>query len=85
MHTLELAAMEAADQHIRSSLEFSILPKDTSTFKPEESNQLPSVKKMQALPLSHSHQLFINNNTLPELFLIALFIFVHTILCLVLL
>ena len=36
-----VAAMQCADQHIRSSLEFSILPQDTSTCKPGESNQQP--------------------------------------------
>ena len=35
---------------------FSILPKNTSTCRPGESNQLPSDNKMLALPLSHSRQ-----------------------------
>ena len=40
IHTLmEVAAMQGADQHIWSSLEFSILPEDTSTCRPGESNQ----------------------------------------------
>ena len=39
---------------IRSSLGFSILPKDTSTYRPGEWNQRPSDKKTMALPLSHS-------------------------------
>ena len=37
--------------HIRSSLGVSILPKDTSTCRPGESNQRPSYNKMLALPL----------------------------------
>ena len=44
--------MQGADQHIRSSLGLSLLPKDTSTCRPGESNQLPSNKMMPALPLS---------------------------------
>ena len=37
IHTLMVvAAMQGADQHIRSSLGFSILRKDTSTWRPEE-------------------------------------------------
>ena len=31
--------MQAADQHTRTSLGFSILPKDTLTCRPGESNQ----------------------------------------------
>ena len=39
IHTLTaMAAMQGADQHIRSSLGFSILPKDTSTRRPGEWN-----------------------------------------------
>ena len=34
-----VAAMGGADEHIRGSLGFSILPKDTSTCRPGESNQ----------------------------------------------
>ena len=49
-----VAAMQGADQHIRSSLGFSVLPKDTSTCRPGESNQRPSNNMMLALPLSHS-------------------------------
>lgn len=53
IHTLMVvAAIRGAD--IRSSLEFSILLKDTSICKPEESNQRPSNNKTLALPLSHS-------------------------------
>ena len=37
-----MAVKQGADQHIRSSLGFSILPKDTLTRRPEESNQRPS-------------------------------------------
>ena len=50
------AAMQAADQHIRNSLAFSILPKDTSTCRPWESNQQPSDNKTLALPLRQSWQ-----------------------------
>ena len=40
IHTLMVvAAMQGADQHIRSSLGFSILPKDTWTCRPGELNQ----------------------------------------------
>ena len=43
IHTLILvAAMQGADKHIKSSLGHSILPKDTSTCRPGESNQRPS-------------------------------------------
>ena len=48
--------MQGAD--IRSSLGFSILPKDTSICQPEEWNQRPSNDKMLALPLSHSCSAF---------------------------
>ena len=42
IHTLmALGAMQGADQHIRSTLWFSILPKDTSTCRAGESNQRP--------------------------------------------
>ena len=52
IHTLmAVAAMQGDDQHIRSSLGFSILPKDTLTCRPGESNQQPSSNKMLALPL----------------------------------
>ena len=44
-----VAAMQGANQHIRSSLGFSILPKDTLTCQPGESNQQPSDNKMLAL------------------------------------
>ena len=36
---MELADMQRADQHIRSSLGFSILPKDTLTHWPGDWNQ----------------------------------------------
>ena len=39
---MAVAAMQGANQHIRSSLGFSTLPKDTSTCRPGESNQRPS-------------------------------------------
>ena len=43
IHTLmAVVAMQGADQQIRSSLRFSILPKDTSTCKSGELNQWPS-------------------------------------------
>ena len=44
------------NQHIRSSWGFSILPKDTLTCRPGESNQRPSNKKTLALSLSHRDQ-----------------------------
>ena len=50
---MAVAAVQGADQHIRSSLEFSILPKDTLTCRPGESNQQPFNNKTPAL--SHSH------------------------------
>ena len=53
-HTLmAVAAMQAADWHIRSSLGFSILPKDTWTCRPGELNQQDNNKAM-VVPLSHS-------------------------------
>ena len=55
-----VAAIQGADQHIRSSLGFSILPKDTSTYGPGESNQQPSINKALALPLSNSHPQFLS-------------------------
>ena len=55
-HTfMVVAVMQGADQYIRSSLGFSILPKDTSTCRPGESNQWPSDYKKLALRLSHRH------------------------------
>ena len=39
-------------QHIRSRLGFSILPKDTSSCRPGESNHRPSDNQMLALPLT---------------------------------
>ena len=57
VHTLMVvAAMQGVEQHIRSSLGFSILPKNTSTCRPGESNQWTSDNKTLALPLSHSCQ-----------------------------
>ena len=50
IHTLMVvAAMQGADQHIRSSLGFSILPKDTSTWRPGELNQRPVTFKNRTL------------------------------------
>ena len=52
-----VADMQLAEQHIRSSLGFiifSILPKDTSTCRPGESNPRHSDNKTLALLLSHS-------------------------------
>ena len=40
-----VATMQGADQHIRSSLGFSILPKDTLTCRPGKPNQQPSDNK----------------------------------------
>ena len=54
------AAMQGVDQHIRSSLGFSILPKDTSTCSPGESNQRPSDNKALPLPLSHSRLMLLD-------------------------
>ena len=52
---MAVAALQDADQHIRSSLGLSILPKDNSTCRPGEwSQQQPSDNKTLALPLSHS-------------------------------
>ena len=42
---MAVAATQSASQHIRSSLGFNILPKDTSTCRPGESNQHPSNDK----------------------------------------
>ena len=53
-HTLMVvAAMQGAGQHIRSSLGISILPKDTSTCRPGESNQQAFVDKTLALNIGH--------------------------------
>ena len=41
-----------ADQHIRSSLQFSIFPMHTAACRPGELNQQPSYNKMLALPLN---------------------------------
>ena len=49
-----MAAMQGADQHIRGSLGFSILPKDSSTCRPGESNQRPADNKTLAPVLSCS-------------------------------
>ena len=49
-----VAATQGADQHIRNSSGFSILPKDTLTYRSGTSNQQPSNNKTLALPLSHS-------------------------------
>ena len=53
IHTLmAVAAMQGADQHVRSSLGLSILGKNTWTCRPRpgESNQRPAGNKMSALP-----------------------------------
>ena len=42
--------MKGANQHIGSSLGFSILPKDISRCRPGELNQQSSNNKMLALP-----------------------------------
>ena len=46
--------MQGADQHIRSSSGFSILPKGASICSPGESNPRPSNNKMWAVPLGHN-------------------------------
>ena len=61
------AAMQGADQHTRSILGFSILPKVTSTCRPGETNQQPSDNKTLALPQSHSPPTAISNVQLPSL------------------
>ena len=43
-------AVRGANRHIRSSLGFSILPKDTLTCRPGESNQQPSDNNTLVLP-----------------------------------
>ena len=50
-----VAAMQGVNQHIRSSLGFSILPKDTLAWRPGESNQRPSNNNNLALTLTHSY------------------------------
>ena len=45
---------DGADQHIRTGLGFSILPKDTLTCRLGESNQRPFDNKMLVVPLSLS-------------------------------
>ena len=50
IHTLmAVAAMQDDNQHIGSSLGFSILPKDNLTCRPGELNQQPSNKKTLAV------------------------------------
>ena len=49
-----VAAMQGADQHGRSSLGFSILPKDTLTCRPGESNPQPSSGSNPEPQLPHS-------------------------------
>ena len=56
---MPVAAIQGADQHIRSSLGFSILPTDILTCRTGESNQQLSDNKTVVLPLSHSRQIFI--------------------------
>ena len=47
-HTpIGVAATQGAAQHIRSSLGFSILPKDTSTCRPGESNRKFTTQEVQ--------------------------------------
>ena len=51
IHTLmAVAAIQGADQHIKSSLGFVILPKDTSKCRPGESNQQASQKRHWLCP-----------------------------------
>ena len=54
---MPVAAIQGADQHIRSSLGFSILPTDILTCRTGESNRQLSDNKTVVLPLSHSHPL----------------------------
>lgn len=54
IHWWQWLLMQGANLHIRSSLGFSILPKDTSTWRPGESIQRTSDNKMLALSLSPS-------------------------------
>ena len=50
IHTrMVVAAMQGTNQHIRSSLGFSILPKDILTCRPGESNRQPSDDRTLAL------------------------------------
>ena len=66
IHTMMMVApMQGTDQHTRCSLGFSILPKDTSTCRPGESNQWPSNNKTLALPLIHSRTFFAIAEILP--------------------
>ena len=53
---MAVAAMQGDNQHIRSSLGFSILQKDTSTWRPGELNQWPSDNNLLDLALSHSRR-----------------------------
>lgn len=53
-----VAATQGVDQHVRSSLGFVLL-KDTLTCGPGESIQRPSDNETLALPLSHSHPVYI--------------------------
>ena len=48
------AAMQGADQHIRSSFGFSILPKDSFTCRLRELNQQPTSNETLTLAQSHS-------------------------------
>ena len=52
--------MQGADQQIRSSSGFSILPKDTLTWRLRESNQRSSDNNTLAQPLSPSRHLSLN-------------------------
>ena len=47
--------MQGANQHIKSSSRFSILPKEMSTYRRGESNQRPSNNKTLGSTQSHSH------------------------------
>ena len=69
---MAVAAIQGANQHIRSSLGFKILPKDTLTCRPGESYQWPSDNETLALPLSHSHHVAVsgNNDDVPLIMLI---------------
>ena len=62
---MPVTAIQGADQHMRSRLGFSIMPKDTSKCRPGQSNQWPSDNKLLPLPLNHSRPE-------PELFFFCL-------------
>ena len=52
---MAVVTMQDAYQHIKSSLGFSTLPKDTSTCRPEESTSDPPITRRWLNPLTLSH------------------------------